>query len=112
MGVRELVRCLLRALPICQNSSPLPVKNREQVPALPNMQTDRPVVKCICFNVPFSVLKDSCLASIDEIKEQFGCTGGCGMCAKYIELMLETGEIEFPILWGPEFAAWKKERLE
>ncbi len=70
----------------------------------------RPVRKCICFNVPFSVLKESGLKSLEQIKGQFGCTSGCGMCAKYIELMLETGETEFPILWGAEFAAWRASR--
>jgi NAD(P)H-nitrite reductase large subunit len=74
--------------------------------------TPYPVKKCICFNVPFELLKESNLSTLEEIRDKFGCSSGCGMCAKYIELMLETGETEFPILWGPEFAAWKRKRLE
>lgn len=69
-----------------------------------------PVWRCVCYDTPFAELKSSGLGTLDEIRERFGCTSGCGMCAKYIELMLETGDTAFPILWGPEFVAYRRRR--
>lgn len=69
-----------------------------------------PVHKCICYDRSFAELKASGLGTLEEIKARFGCSSGCGMCAKYIELMLETGETRFPILWGPEFRAYRERR--
>lgn len=71
---------------------------------------DLPVKKCICYNVSFEALLASGLKSLEDIRDEFGCSGGCGMCAKYIELMLETGETSFPILWGPEFKRYRDRR--
>lgn len=64
---------------------------------------DRPINRCICYDRTFLELKQSGLESLEAIRATTGCTSGCGMCAKYIELMLATGDTEFPILWGPEF---------
>lgn len=68
---------------------------------------DLPVWRCVCYDVSFETLKQSGLRTLDEIRERFGCSGGCGMCAKYIELMIETGDTAFPILWGPEFKMYR-----
>lgn len=64
----------------------------------------------MCYNVEFSELKKSELSTLDEIRDRFGCSGGCGMCAKYIELMLQTGDVAFPILWGAEFKRYLIDR--
>lgn len=69
-----------------------------------------PVRKCVCYDTSFETLKQSGLTTLDEIRSKFGCSGGCGMCAKYIELMLQTGDTAFPIMWGPEFRRYLRDR--
>lgn len=57
------------------------------------------VSKCICHNKEFSEIKEfiekNNIHSVGQLQEQKYCSCGCGLCAPYIELMLETGEVSF-----------------
>ena len=57
----------------------------------------RPVFRCVCTRRTFAELKASGLATCEEIALVYGSGAQCGLCRKYIERMLETGETEFPL---------------
>ncbi len=57
----------------------------------------RPVTRCVCTQRTFAELKASGLTTADEIAEVYGSGDQCGLCRQYIELMLQTGETEFPL---------------
>jgi len=59
----------------------------------------KPVKACICFEVTFEQLKAAGMRSIDEVRAKFGCTTKCGTCQPYIELMLQTEETEFAVIY-------------
>ena len=58
---------------------------------------NKPITRCVCYDVSFLQLKKSSLETVDEIARQYGCTTGCGLCRTYIERMLATGETAFHI---------------
>lgn len=57
------------------------------------------VSKCICHSIDFTEVKsyseENNITSVKELQEKKYCSCGCGLCAPYIELMLETGETSF-----------------
>lgn len=57
------------------------------------------VSKCICHQKDFSDIKsfaeENGISSVSELQGKQYCSCGCGLCAPYIELMLETGETSF-----------------
>ena len=62
------------------------------------MEDDRPIRRCVCHDTTFAELRESGLTNLEAIANQFGCTTGCGLCRPYIERMLQTGEVAFPIM--------------
>ncbi|MBL8088628.1 MAG: hypothetical protein JNM85_11235 [Chthonomonas sp.] len=62
-----------------------------------------PVKMCLCAGISFKALKAEKIESVDDARERFGCAQGCGMCEVYIEMMLESGKTEFPILRAHQF---------
>lgn len=65
---------------------------------MPLSNDPRPVKQCVCHKTTFLQIRESGLKTIKEIAETFGCTTGCGLCKPYIEKVLHTGEVEFPII--------------
>lgn len=63
---------------------------------------DRPVRRCVCFNVTFATLKAEGVDSLEEAARRFGCGTKCGTCRPYIAEMIRTGETAFPILVDSE----------
>lgn len=59
----------------------------------------RTVSRCVCHRRSFEDLKkysqDNNIESVDELIKNRLCGCGCGMCIPYVDLMLETGEVEF-----------------
>lgn len=55
--------------------------------------------RCVCFNVPFSTLKEVAKAhacpSIPALQEHVRFGLNCKLCHPYVERMLETGEVVF-----------------
>lgn len=54
------------------------------------------IERCVCHKVEFSTVK-RWLAShpgahFAEIKQEFKCGTGCGLCAPYLRRMMRTGE--------------------
>jgi NAD(P)H-nitrite reductase large subunit len=47
-------------------------------------------------------MADSGATTLDEIRNEFGATLGCGLCLPYIKKMLQTGETEFAIDTGDD----------
>ncbi|MBX3366511.1 MAG: (2Fe-2S)-binding protein [Phycisphaeraceae bacterium] len=67
-----------------------------------------PVTRCVCHDVTFAELKDLAQqvgSDLDTLSKRTGCGTGCGTCVPYIQLMLNTGRTEFPVLTGAQFAA-------
>lgn len=62
------------------------------------MDAFRPVKMCVCAGVTFAKLRDAGITSVEEAREKFGCAKECGNCRPYIEQMLATGEVAFPVL--------------
>lgn len=57
---------------------------------------------CVCAGIPFKAMADSGATTLDEIRNEFGATLGCGLCLPYIKKMLQTGETEFAIDTGDD----------
>jgi len=57
------------------------------------------VTKCICHDRPFEEVKEYAdrhnISSVDELQDQNFCSNSCRLCAPYVEIMLETGQMEF-----------------
>lgn len=57
------------------------------------------VVKCICHDRTFEDVKSYAeehnITSVDELQDQDVCSNSCGLCAPYVEVMLENGQTEF-----------------
>jgi len=57
------------------------------------------VTRCICHSRSFDEIKkyaeENHITSVVTLQDQEICSGGCGMCAPYVELMLQTGETAF-----------------
>ncbi len=60
------------------------------------------VTKCVCFDIPFSTMKEVAAAHRSKTPEalqrhlHFG--ENCKLCRPYVEKMLETGETKFEII--------------
>jgi bacterioferritin-associated ferredoxin len=63
---------------------------------------DKPVKACMCYPYTFAELKDMAAknnwTTLAQIREEVGCSTGCGLCRPYLLKMLETGETEFAVL--------------
>lgn len=62
------------------------------------------VDRCVCFDVPFTELKDYAQrhgCGLNGLRDRFGCGRGCALCVPYIRTMLETGQTSFPVLDSP-----------
>jgi NAD(P)H-nitrite reductase large subunit len=57
------------------------------------------VTKCVCHNKGFDEIREYAkrngIETVDELRERGVCSTKCKMCVPYIELVLETGDIEF-----------------
>lgn len=57
------------------------------------------VVKCICHDRSFEEIKAYAdahnLMTVDELRNHDICSNGCRLCEPYVEVTLETGQIEF-----------------
>ena len=57
------------------------------------------VEKCICHNRSFEEIKELAeadgLDSVSELQQHNICSGNCGLCIPYVEMMLDTGKISF-----------------
>jgi bacterioferritin-associated ferredoxin len=66
------------------------------------MGEERPVQACLCYPNTFAEVKEQAeqegWTTVEEITEELGCGGGCGLCRPYLARMLETGETAFAIL--------------
>jgi bacterioferritin-associated ferredoxin len=63
-----------------------------------------PINRCICFNIPFTELKEYAQhreCGMEKLREHFGCGRGCALCVPYIKAMLETGQTSFEADWTP-----------
>ena len=61
---------------------------------------ERPVVRCVCFDVTFERMRDYADAhqcGLEELTAHFGCGRGCALCMPYVRRMLETGQTRFPV---------------
>lgn len=61
------------------------------------------VTRCVCFDVPFTTLKDDADATgagLYELQRRHAAGRGCGLCVPYIRRMLETGETAFTVDLG------------
>jgi bacterioferritin-associated ferredoxin len=60
------------------------------------------VEKCVCHDVSFAHLlawaADRSNTTVDDVRDTFGCSGSCGMCRRYIEQALATGEPRIPLV--------------
>ena len=61
---------------------------------------DGPVVdRCVCFDVSFAEIRnwagDRECTTLSCVRDEFGCTDGCGLCRPFIRRVLETGEVAF-----------------
>ena len=61
------------------------------------MDEERPVYRCVCFDTPFTVLKEADVRSVEEAGRRFGCGTKCGLCRAYIQAMIDTGETAFAV---------------
>ena len=57
------------------------------------------VSKCICHDRTFKEVKNYAnrndLTSVDELRNHDFCSNSCGLCAPYVEVVLQTGQLEF-----------------
>lgn len=57
------------------------------------------VTRCICHKHSFEEVKryasEHQLTSVDQLQEHDFCSNSCGLCAPYVEVLLETGQTEF-----------------
>lgn len=61
-------------------------------------ENNMPVDRCVCFNVPFTVLKEYAIehsCGMDGLRDKFGCGRGCALCVPYIQAMLRSGRTSF-----------------
>ena len=67
-----------------------------------------PVDRCMCFKVTFAELirlRRETGASFEELQRRTGCGRGCGLCAPYVRMALETGRARLPIMASPRSQA-------
>ena len=60
-----------------------------------------PVDRCVCHNITFRELHAIALAEkadLAALSARTGCATSCALCRPYIQLMLATGQTEFPVL--------------
>lgn len=70
-----------------------------------NGDADRPVVRCICHDVPFSELlrrQRETGETLEQLQKATGCGTGCGLCLPYIRVALRTGEAQLKLMSDAE----------
>ncbi len=58
---------------------------------------NKPIRKCVCFDVTFAALRDAGVKTLEEAGERFGCGTNCGLCRPFVVRMIETGETVFAV---------------
>ena len=57
------------------------------------------VHKCVCHHIEFVNVKEYVqehnIETVSELQRDEVCSTKCQMCEPYVELMIETGEVEF-----------------
>ncbi len=57
------------------------------------------VKECVCHNRNFSEIRQYAsqnnINSLNELQDQNYCSNSCGLCAPYVEIILETGQTVF-----------------
>jgi len=58
------------------------------------------VERCVCFDVPFTLIARLAREgrTLERIRAETGCSGGCGMCKPYIDVVIATGRTVLPVL--------------
>ncbi|MFN9993839.1 MAG: bacterioferritin-associated ferredoxin [Phycisphaerales bacterium] len=58
------------------------------------------VNRCVCHEVTFREISELAKRglSFEQIKDQTGCSTGCGSCEWYARLAALTGTVDFPVL--------------
>lgn len=55
--------------------------------------------RCLCFQQPFSLLKEVAVSkkcgTVEELQEHIVFGQNCKLCKPYVRRMLDTGEVEF-----------------
>jgi NAD(P)H-nitrite reductase large subunit len=62
---------------------------------------ERPIVRCICFDVTFKDMLEEGCKSLSEVVERWSSSTKCGLCKPYIERTLATGEVRHAIIEDP-----------
>lgn len=57
------------------------------------------ITKCICHSRSFEEIKvfatEQSISSVSELQDRDFCSNSCGLCSPYVEVLLETGQVEF-----------------
>jgi bacterioferritin-associated ferredoxin len=58
------------------------------------------VDRCICYEVPFTTVAQRAKAgeNYEQISRATGCCQGCGMCERYVRVVIATGRTSLPVL--------------
>jgi bacterioferritin-associated ferredoxin len=58
------------------------------------------VDRCVCYDVLFTQIAALAKSgkSLEQIRVETGCSGGCGMCKPYIDVVIATGRTELPVM--------------
>ena len=58
------------------------------------------VDRCVCYDVMFTRIAALAKAgkSLEQIRAETGCSGGCGMCKPYIDVVIATGRTVLPVM--------------
>tara|TARA_B100000614_G_scaffold262909_1_gene300995 strand:+ start:485477 stop:485662 length:186 start_codon:yes stop_codon:yes gene_type:complete len=57
------------------------------------------VDRCICFDTTFKEILELVESgkTLEEVMEETGAGQGCGMCIPYIQLTIETKQVDHPV---------------
>ncbi len=67
-------------------------------PSRPQPMVDR----CVCHEVTFADIQDWARhreeTTLDDIRDHWECGRSCGMCRPYLRRMLQTGDVQIPLM--------------
>ena len=65
-----------------------------------------PVSRCVCFDRSFeelAAIAGETGGGLLEMHKRTGCGARCGLCIPYLQIMLQTGETDLPVMWSDDF---------
>ena len=72
------------------------------------------VNRCVCHDVAFATILEWSAkrpnTTVQDIRDEFGCTQSCGMYGQYLRTMLKTREANIPLVLQGDCEASPKER--